>query len=63
MPADHIPEKATEITPAMKDAGADVILAEQGVADLGVSFSAPDLAERVYLAMARERRESAKSAK
>ena len=46
---DDIPE----VTPEMADAGASIILAEPGVADFGVFFSAPDLAERVYRAMHR----------
>ena len=40
-----------EITPAMIDAGEEVILCETGGADLGGLFSASDLAVRVYRAM------------
>jgi hypothetical protein len=36
----------------MMEAGAAVILDEPGVAEFGVFFSAPDLAKKVFLAMA-----------
>ena len=39
----------------MIEIGADVILAEVGGAELGGMFSAPELARRVYLAMASAR--------
>jgi hypothetical protein len=42
-----------EISPVMIAAGAEAVLEVVGGADLGGSFSAPDLAERVYRAMAR----------
>jgi hypothetical protein len=44
-----IPE--VEITPDMVSAGEDAILGVVGGADLGGSFSAPDLAAKVYEAM------------
>jgi hypothetical protein len=40
-----------EVTSEMADLGADVILSERGVAEIGVFFSAPDLAVKVFLAM------------
>jgi hypothetical protein len=51
MTVDKIRTAEIEVTPAMKDVGARVILAEDGVADQGVFFSAPDLAARVFSAM------------
>ena len=51
---DHNPREA-EVTSEMAEIGADIILGEPGVADLGVFFSAPDLAEKVYQAMDRVR--------
>lgn len=49
------PEAEIEVTPAMVEVGADTILREPGVADLGVFFSARDLAVKVYGAMTRAR--------
>lgn len=43
--------KEIEVTPEMADAGANVIFQTDGVAPLGVFFSGPDLAEKVYRAM------------
>jgi len=40
-----------EVTPAMVEAGEEVILAQVGGADLGGAFSARDLAAEVYRAM------------
>ena len=45
-------EDAIEITPEMIEIGADVILGVVGGADLGGFFSAPELAEKVFRAMA-----------
>jgi hypothetical protein len=50
---EDIPE--VEVTPEMADLGGRIILAEPGVADYGVFFSAPDLAAKVYEAMQRLR--------
>jgi hypothetical protein len=41
-----------EITPEMIDAGSEAILGRVGGANLGGFFSAPQLAEQVYRAMA-----------
>ena len=52
---DNDPAGAPEvkITPEMIEAGENVILCEVGGSyDLGPNFSAPELAERVYRAMA-----------
>lgn len=51
-----------EITPAMIEAGEDVILGVVGGADLGGLFSASDLAERVFSAMSRARQINANRA-
>jgi hypothetical protein len=40
-----------EITPAMIEAGEQVIIEQVGGCDLGGLFSAPDLARKVYEAM------------
>ncbi len=49
---------ADEITPGMIDAGERAILREPGVAEVGVYFSARELAEKVYLAMESLRKSS-----
>ena len=48
-------EDETEVTPAMIEAGEETILEVVGGADLGGSFSAGDLARKVFLAMTRVR--------
>ena len=44
-----------EVTPPMMEAGSHVIVAEPGVAEIGVFFSPTDLAKKVYEAMERRR--------
>jgi hypothetical protein len=60
--ADGADRKSTdeiEITPAMVEVGKVAILEEVGGADdLGAFFEAADLAQKVYLAMERRRREA-----
>ena len=47
-----------EVTDEMAELGCDIILGTQGVAEISVSFSGRDLAEKVYVAMERLRRSS-----
>lgn len=44
-----------EVTPAMIEAGADVIVSCHGVGECGIWFPVRELAEKVFLAMAHAR--------
>lgn len=54
--ADRPAQDENRPTPAMIEAGAQVILEEVGGADLGGFFSAPDLAARVFAAMTHQQK-------